>query len=156
MRSFVSTRVKIRLLAVGLTAAAFVAVPATAASAATAPSVTSSQARVHTVLAYAYAQLGKPYRMGGAGPRTFDCSGLTMRAWGRVGVRLAHYTGTQQHQGRQVSLSRLQPGDLVFWGRPAYHVAIYVGGGRIIDAPHTGARVQIRRVWGHPSSATRL
>src|SRR5437588_439985 len=124
MRSLLSNRVKVRLVAIGLTAAGFVAVPATAASAGTTPSFVSSQARANAVLSYAFAQVGKPYRMGGAGPRSFDCSGLTMRAWAAAGVSLSHYSGAQQHQGRPVPLSQLQPGDLVFWGRPAYHVAI--------------------------------
>jgi cell wall-associated NlpC family hydrolase len=111
---------------------------------------------VAAVLAYAYAQLGKPYRWGGAGPSSFDCSGLAMRAWAAAGVSLGHSTVTQQRSGRRVSLSDLQPGDLVFWGSPAYHVGIYVGGGRILDAPHTGTDVQIQAIWGHPSSAVRL
>jgi cell wall-associated NlpC family hydrolase len=54
-----------------------------------------------------------------------------------------------------VSLSALQPGDLVFWGNPAYHVAIYIGGGRVIAAPHTGTVVQIQTIWGSPSGAVR-
>jgi cell wall-associated NlpC family hydrolase len=106
-------------------------------------------------LAYAYAQLGKPYRWGGAGPSSFDCSGLAMRAWGAAGVSLSHSAAAQQHEGKRVSLSALQPGDLVFWGSPAYHVGIYVGGGRILDAPHTGTVVQIQAIWGHPSGAVR-
>lgn len=109
----------------------------------------------HAALAYGYAQLGKPYRMGGAGPTAFDGSGLTMRAWAAAGVRLAQYSGSQQHQGRPVPVADLQPGDLVFWGSPAYHVAIYAGGGRILDAPHTGTVVQIRRMWSTPTSAVR-
>jgi cell wall-associated NlpC family hydrolase len=106
-------------------------------------------------VAYAYAQLGKPYRFGGSGPGSFDCSGLTMRAWQAAGVSLAHSSSAQQHEGARVSLSALQPGDLVFWGNPAYHVAIYIGGGRIIAAPHTGTVVQIQSIWGSPSMAVR-
>lgn len=106
-------------------------------------------------LAYAYSQLGKPYRWGGAGPSSFDCSGLAMRAWGAAGVSLSHSAAAQQHEGTRVSLSALQPGDLVFWGSPAYHVGIYVGGGRILDAPHTGTVVQIQSIWGSPSGAVR-
>jgi len=78
-----------------------------------------------------------------------------MRAWGAAGVRLSHSAAAQQHSGTPVSLSALQPGDLVFWGRPAYHVGIYVGGGRILDAPHTGTVVQIQAIWGSPSGAVR-
>jgi cell wall-associated NlpC family hydrolase len=128
-------------------------VPVAPAAPATPPSASGN---VAAVLAYAYAQLGKPYRWGGAGPGSFDCSGLAMRAWAAGGVSLGHSTVSQQESGRRVSLSDLEPGDLVFWGSPAYHVGIYVGGGRILDAPHTGTVVQIQAIWGSPSSAVRL
>jgi peptidoglycan DL-endopeptidase CwlO len=116
----------------------------------------AASGRAAAALAFAYAQLNKPYRFGGAGPRSFDCSGLTMRAYAAAGISLAHSAAAQQRSGRRVSLSQLQPGDLVFWGRPAYHVGIYVGGGRVLDAPHTGTVVQIQSLWGRPSSAVRL
>jgi peptidoglycan DL-endopeptidase CwlO len=116
----------------------------------------AASGKVAKVLAFAYAQLNKPYRFGGAGERTFDCSGLVMRAWAAAGVSLAHSAAAQQRSGRRIPLSQLQPGDLVFWGNPAYHVGIYVGGGRILDAPHTGTVVQIQPIWGRPSSAVRL
>jgi peptidoglycan DL-endopeptidase CwlO len=116
----------------------------------------AASGRVSAALAWAYEQLGKPYRYGGAGPRSFDCSGLTMRAFAAAGISLPHSAAAQQHSGRRVPLSQLQPGDLVFWGSPAYHVGIYVGGGRILDAPHTGTDVQIQGIWGRPSSAVRL
>jgi cell wall-associated NlpC family hydrolase len=78
-----------------------------------------------------------------------------MRAWGAAGVSLSHSSVAQQREGARVSLSALQPGDLVFWGNPSYHVAIYIGGGRIISAPHTGTVVQIQSIWGRPSMAVR-
>ncbi len=133
--------------------------PAPAATATRTTSVivpASSSSKIAKMLAYAYAQLNKPYRFGGAGERTFDCSGLVMRAAAAAGISLAHSAAAQQRSGRRVPLSQLQPGDLVFWGSPAYHVGIYVGGGRILDAPHTGTVVQIQSIWGRPSSATRL
>ena len=86
----------------------------------------------------------------------YDCSGLVMRAAAAAGISLAHSAAAQQRSGHRVSLSQLQPGDLVFWGNPAYHVGIYVGGGKILDAPHTGTVVQVQPIWGRPSSATRL
>lgn len=92
---------------------------------------------------FAYAQLGKPYVYGGAGPSSYDCSGLTMQAWAAAGVALPHNAAMQQSEIPAVSLSDLEPGDLVFFGSPAYHVAIYIGGGNIIQAPHTGASVEI-------------
>jgi peptidoglycan DL-endopeptidase CwlO len=116
----------------------------------------AASGKVGGALAWAYAQLGKPYHYGGAGPRSFDCSGLTMRAFAAAGISLPHSAAAQQHAGRRVPLAQLQPGDLVFWGSPAYHVGIYVGAGRIIDAPHTGTDVQIQALWGRPSSAVRL
>lgn len=96
-----------------------------------------------TAVQFAYAQLGKPYVYGAAGPDSYDCSGLTMRAWDAAGVALSHNAAAQQGSIPAVSLSALQPGDLVFFGAPAYHVAIYVGNGNIIQAPHTGADVEV-------------
>jgi cell wall-associated NlpC family hydrolase len=96
---------------------------------------------------FAYAQLGKPYQYGGAGPYSYDCSGLTMAAWGAAGVGLPHNAAMQQSSVRAVSAADAQPGDLVFFGSPAYHVGLYIGGGRMIAAPHTGTVVQIQAVY---------
>jgi cell wall-associated NlpC family hydrolase len=100
--------------------------------------------RAAVAVRFAYNQLGKPYYYGGAGPNSYDCSGLTMRSWGAAGVSLPHNAAAQQSSTRYVSRSDLQPGDLVFFGSPAYHVAIYIGGGRVIAAPHTGDVVKIQ------------
>jgi cell wall-associated NlpC family hydrolase len=86
----------------------------------------------------ATAQLGKPYEWGGAGPDSFDCSGLTMWAWRAGGVGLSHSAAAQYSETAHVSLADIQPGDLVFYGSPISHVGIYVGGGQMINAPHTG------------------
>jgi cell wall-associated NlpC family hydrolase len=105
---------------------------------------------------YAYAQLGKPYVWGGAGPSSFDCSGLTMASWNAAGVSLPHNAAMQQSDIPSVSLSALQPGDLIFFGSPAFHVGIYVGGGNMIQAPHTGADVEVTPVsYMTPSGAGR-
>jgi cell wall-associated NlpC family hydrolase len=136
------------------TAVAVAAAPA-AEVAAVPAAVPAHAGGASAVLSYAYAQVGKPYRFGGAGPGSYDCSGLTMRAWGAAGVSLSHSAAAQQHSGRRVPMSQLQPGDLIFWGSPAYHVGIYVGGGQIIDAPHTGTVIKVRAIWGSPSSAVR-
>ena len=96
---------------------------------------------------FAYDQLGKPYVYGAAGPNSYDCSGLTMAAWGAAGVALPHNAAMQQGQIRAVSSADAQPGDLVFFGSPAYHVGIYIGGGRMIAAPHTGDVVKIEAVY---------
>jgi len=86
----------------------------------------------------AMAQLGKPYQWGGAGPNSFDCSGLTMYAWRYGGVGLSHSAAAQYSETAHISLADIQPGDLLFYGSPISHVGIYVGGGQMINAPHTG------------------
>ncbi len=100
---------------------------------------------VAAVLSYATAQLGKPYEWAADGPDTFDCSGLTMRAWEQAGVYLSHYTGAQWAETRRVAIADLMPGDLVFFGstgETSHHVGLYVGNGQMIEAPYTGAVVR--------------
>ncbi|MDP3713663.1 MAG: NlpC/P60 family protein [Mycobacteriales bacterium] len=92
----------------------------------------------------AYAQLGKPYKWGAAGPDRFDCSGLTMWVWGKAGVSLPHNSRAQFASGRKVARNDWQPGDLLYFGSPIHHVAIYVGGGKMISAPQTGDVVKLR------------
>ena len=92
----------------------------------------------------AYNKLGSPYEWGAAGPSRFDCSGLTMWSWGKAGVSLPHSSQAQYSSGPHVSRSDLQPGDLVFFGSPIHHVGIYIGGGRMISAPHSGDVVKIQ------------
>lgn len=99
---------------------------------------------VGAVMAYAYAQLGKPYCYAGVGPDCYDCSGLTMMAWAQAGVSMPHGSYAQQAMFPAVSMSQLQVGDLVFWDG---HVGIYVGGGSVLHAPHTGTTVQITGIW---------
>jgi cell wall-associated NlpC family hydrolase len=103
-------------------------------------------------VAYARSQLGKPYQWAADGPATFDCSGLTMRAWEQGGVYLPHYSVAQYEQAQKIAISDLQPGDLVFFASSSdyhsiYHVALYVGGGEMIEAPYTGADVRISSIW---------
>jgi len=137
-----------------------------AASAATATPVASSSSsssgstatppptsgRVSAVMAYAYAQLGKPYEYAGAGPDAFDCSGLTMMAWAQAGVSMPHGSYAQLSMFPRVSMSNLQVGDLVYWDD---HVGIYVGGGSVLHAPHTGTVVQITPIWSGVIGANR-
>ncbi|MCU1586702.1 MAG: hypothetical protein JWN31_195, partial [Frankiales bacterium] len=92
----------------------------------------------------AYNKLGSPYSWGAAGPNSFDCSGLTMWSWGKAGVSLPHSSQAQYSSGQHVSRANLQPGDLVFFGSPIHHVGIYIGGGRMISAPHSGDVVKIQ------------
>jgi peptidoglycan DL-endopeptidase CwlO len=95
---------------------------------------------------YAYAQQGDMYEWGAAGPDTFDCSGLTMAAWARAGVSMAHSARRQYAAFPRVSLAELIPGDLVFYGSPIHHVAMYVGNGNVIHASQQGSPVQITTV----------
>ncbi len=93
----------------------------------------------------AESQLGVPYVWGGETPGVgFDCSGLTAWAWGQAGVYLPHYSGAQMADSTPVPVSDLQPGDLLFYGPGgSQHVAMYVGGGMMIEAPFTGTVVRI-------------
>lgn len=96
------------------------------------------------VVAIAQRYLGIPYLWGGASPNTgFDCSGLVLYVYAQVGVQLSHGATDQQRASKPVPLNALQPGDLVFYGNASYsyHVAIYAGGGQVIEAPRTGAVV---------------
>jgi cell wall-associated NlpC family hydrolase len=95
----------------------------------------------------AKAQLGKPYVYGAAGPDSFDCSGLTMYAWRAGGVGLPHSAEMQYDAIAHISVSQLQPGDLIFYGTPIHHVGIYVGGGQMIEAPYTGAVVRYASIY---------
>jgi len=97
---------------------------------------------------FAFAQLGKPYIWGGNGPVGYDCSGLALASWESVGVSFARVADDQYHTaGTQITFDQLEAGDLVFWGTnpddwtTVYHTAIYVGGGRIVEA--TGNQVQL-------------
>lgn len=99
------------------------------------------------VVAYAKAQLNRMYSFG-----RLDCSGLTKGAYSRVGVYLPHKASQQDEYGSRVSAGAARAGDLVFWGGDnASHVAVYIGGGRVIHAPGRGRRVQIAKVWGNPT-----
>ncbi len=99
-----------------------------------------------TAVAAAKSKLGSPYVWAASGPSSFDCSGLTMWAWAQAGVSLPHSSSMQYGSGPKVSVSSLQPGDLVFYGSPIHHVALYVGGGQVIHAPQTGDVVRYASV----------
>lgn len=95
----------------------------------------------------ALTRLGTPYVWGGASPRQgFDCSGLVMWAYGKLGITLPHFAASQAELGRRVSIKHLLPGDLLFFESPIGHVAMYVADGLIIEAPHSGDVVRITRL----------
>jgi cell wall-associated NlpC family hydrolase len=93
-------------------------------------------------VAAAESVIGDPYVYGAAGPSSFDCSGLTMWSWAHGGVSLAHSSQSQYSETTHVPISAVQPGDLLFYYSDIHHVAMYVGGGMMVEAPHTGANVR--------------
>ena len=114
---------------------------------------------VRTVINRALSMLGTPYSWGGGnahGPTAglsgpgfgFDCSGLMIYAFAGVGIYLPHFSGYQANAGRRVPLSRIRPGDMLFWQSNGviHHVALYIGNGQMIEAPHTGSWVRIAPV----------
>jgi cell wall-associated NlpC family hydrolase len=93
--------------------------------------------------ALAIREVGVPYSWGGVSPASgFDCSGLVYWAYGRLGVAVPHSSYALYDVGRRVTRSRMKPGDLLFFSGLG-HVGIYIGRGRMVHAPHTGARVQV-------------
>lgn len=109
----------------------------------TAPTVTAPNGNAQAAVDAALSQVGKPYQWGAAGPDSYDCSGLTMWAWAHAGVSLTHSSAAQYGATSRVSQSDWQPGDLLFYGSPIHHVGMYIGGGRMVEAPYTGASVRV-------------
>jgi len=104
-------------------------------------------------IAFANAQLGKPYVWGGTGPGSYDCSGLAMRAWEAAGVELPHFAAFQYQASHPIGYTDLRPGDLLFWATDGsdsntiHHEAIYIGGQKMIQAPKSGENVEISSMW---------
>ncbi|GAA3696666.1 C40 family peptidase [Nonomuraea antimicrobica] len=99
---------------------------------------------------WALTQQLKPYVWGAEGPSSYDCSGLVMAAYQKVGISLPHYTGSQWTAGKHIDRSELRPGDLVFFYNDLHHVGIYLGGGMMVHAPQTGDVVRIASIEGRP------
>jgi len=108
-----------------------------------AKSASGISGRAGIAIKYALAQIGDRYVFGAAGMTTWDCSGLTMRAFKAAGVSLPHSSAAQSRLGKKVSLSALKPGDLLVYGRPVSHVSIYLGAGKMVHAPRSGSRVKV-------------
>jgi peptidoglycan DL-endopeptidase CwlO len=102
------------------------------------PSAPANSSKAAQAIAFAKAQLGKPYVWGATGPSSFDCSGLTQAAWKSAGISLPRTTWDQVKTGTRVSTSQLQPGDLVFFYDDISHVGLYIGDGMMIHAPKPG------------------
>jgi cell wall-associated NlpC family hydrolase len=117
----------------------------------------ATSGNVQAVLDAAYSVIGTPYQWGGSSPSTgFDCSGFTMWAWSHAGVSLPHSSAAQYSAVPHVERADVQPGDLLFFYSPISHVAIYVGGGRMIHSPHSGESVQVVAVyWQYFTGASR-
>ena len=127
-------------------------IAATPASAATRLSPARSAAIAYSAARVAAAQKGKRYVYGGAGPSVFDCSGLVQYSYKKVGIRIPRTADQQYRASHHISSRQLRPGDVIFFHDShgyVYHDAIYVGYGAVWNAPHTGARVRVERVWTH-------
>ncbi len=112
------------------------------------PASERAQVAVQTALD----QVGDPYVYGAAGPDAFDCSGLTMYAWAAAGVAIPHSSSAQPGAGTPVSLSSLQPGDLVFYYSPISHAAMYIGNGQIVHAANPSRPVEVVSLYSMPVS----
>ncbi|MFJ4755029.1 C40 family peptidase [Streptomyces sp. NPDC088763] len=99
---------------------------------------------------FAERQLGKPYRWGAEGPKSYDCSGLTQRAWGHAGTRIPRTSQEQWARLERVPLIELRPGDLVIYFPDATHVALYIGKGKVIQAPRPGEKITISPIASNP------
>jgi cell wall-associated NlpC family hydrolase len=106
------------------------------------------------IVGIAQQYIGTPYVSGGASPSGFDCSGLTQYVFGQAGISIPRTAGAQQAAATPVSSP--QPGDLVFFGYPAWHVGIYVGNGMMIDSPKPGTSVQYRSIFSGVSGYGRF
>ncbi|MFE2555132.1 C40 family peptidase [Streptomyces sp. NPDC059352] len=111
------------------------------------------------IVAFARAQVGDAYVRGGTGPNSWDCSGLVQGAYAAAGIDLPRISYDQSSMGTSVSLSNLQPGDILYWGSRSgsYHVAIYVGGGKYVGAQNSATGVVEHSLdWDTPSGAVRI
>jgi cell wall-associated NlpC family hydrolase len=114
------------------------------------PASVPASGRAAAAVSYAMAQVGDAYVYGATGDNAFDCSGLTMRAWGAAGVGLPHSSSAQYGSGARISASALQPGDLVFYYSPISHVGMYIGNGMIVHAANPGTGVAVAGLYSMP------
>jgi hypothetical protein len=112
----------------------------------------SSSSRAMIAVNYALSQVGKPYSYNAQPPYSWDCSKLTAAAWARAGVYLTALSWAQANEMRHVSTNDLQPGDILFYFNGAHHVAMYIGGGMIVEAASPRVGVQVTSAWNRWSS----
>lgn len=111
---------------------------------------------IRVVIETAHTLIGRPYSYGAGGPHAFDCSGFTSYVWRAAGLRLPHNSAAQFNSLPRVPVESMQPGDLVFSGSGGVgHVGLYIGGGRMIDAPETGRSVEIEEIRDNVIGAAR-
>ncbi|MEU5683906.1 NlpC/P60 family protein [Streptomyces venezuelae] len=103
-----------------------------------------------TAVDYAVRQIGRPYKWGAEGPKAFDCSGLTQRAWAHAGRKIPRTSQEQWKELRRIPLNKLRPGDLVVYFPKATHVAVYLGDGKVVQAPRPGTRVKVSPIAANP------
>ncbi|GGT15179.1 glycoside hydrolase [Streptomyces atratus] len=130
-----------------------------AVASASSSSSSSATGSAASVISFVKAQVGDAYVSGGTGPNSWDCSGLVQAAFRSVGVDLPRVSQAQSTAGTQVSLSNLQPGDILYWGGAgsAYHVGVYVGGGEFVGAQNSSTGVVQRPLsYDPPSGAVRV
>ena len=133
-----------------LMAAQTSAAPAASTAAATTTTSVPASGRAAAAVHFAMAQVGKAYVYGAAGPNAYDCSGLTMAAWGAAGVALPHSASAQYSSGPHIAESDLQPGDLVFYYSPISHVGMYIGNGMIVNAENPSVGVTVTSLHSMP------
>jgi cell wall-associated NlpC family hydrolase len=133
------------------------AAPAPVVTAEVAPVAVSAPAasRAASAVQLALGKLGAPYRWGGAGPSSFDCSGLVSWAYRQAGVELPRTSRAMSRTGTPVARRDLRPGDLVFFYSPVSHVGIYIGDGRMVHASTSGKPVTIASIDGRPFHSAR-
>ncbi|MFJ3774383.1 NlpC/P60 family protein [Streptomyces sp. NPDC090075] len=119
----------------------------TSSSSGSSSSDSSYATKADKAIAFARAQIGKPYVWGATGPGSYDCSGLSQAAWKAAGVSLPRTTYDQVNAGTTVSLADARPGDLVFFYDDVSHVGIYIGNGMMIHAPKPGAYVREESIY---------
>ncbi|SCE19871.1 Cell wall-associated hydrolase, NlpC family [Streptomyces sp. DvalAA-14] len=135
-------------VAAKVSTAAPAATTAAATPTATPTVAAASSSKADQLIAFLKAQIGKPYVYGATGPSSYDCSGLTQAAFASIGITIPRTSEEQSTFGTPVSLSALQPGDLIFWGGEgsAYHVGVFIGNGQYLDAANPSSPVGIKNL----------